>query len=234
MFDPVAPLAAGATNMRETSMKRIALLFAALLAYMGLAFAAVNVNSATKEQLESLNGIGPVKAQAIIDYRAKNGPFKKLEDLKNVDGIGDATFDKIRPDVSLSGTTTVPKADAAKPAEKKAAPAEKSAAPAPAPAPAEKKSTAKKDDAKKDEVKKDDPKAAKQAKADADKAKKEEEKAKKEEAKAKKEADAKAKKDAEKAKKEEAKAKKEADAKAKKDAEKAKKDDAKKEEEKKK
>src|SRR5512141_3060751 len=110
-------------NQGET-MKKIALLFAALLAYMGLAFAAVNVNSATREQLESLNGIGPVKAQAIIDYRAKNGPFRSLEDLKKVDGIGDATFDKIRGDVSLSGTTTVPKA-----AEKKAEPAAK---PAPA------------------------------------------------------------------------------------------------------
>src|SRR6476661_4517985 len=90
-------------------MKRLALLFAALLAYAGMALAAVNINSATKEQLESLNGIGPVKAQAIIDYRKKNGHFKKLEDIKNVEGIGDATFDKIKGDIALSGTTTVPK-----------------------------------------------------------------------------------------------------------------------------
>lgn len=190
-------------------MKKIILLFAALLAYAGFALAAVNVNSATKEQLESLNGIGPVKAQAIIDYRAKNGPFKKLEDLKNVDGIGDATFEKIRGDVSLSGRTDV-KADAKPAADKKAEPA---------PAKAEKAKPEEKKAKEEPKAKKEEPKAAKPSKADADKAKKDEEKAKKEEAKAKKEADAKAKKDAEKAKK---------------DAAKAKKDEAKKDEEKKK
>jgi competence protein ComEA len=97
-------------------MKKVAMLFAALLAYTGLAFAVVNVNSATQEQLEKLEGIGPVKAQAIIDYRKKNGPFKKLEDVKNVDGIGEATYATIRKDIALSGTTTGP----GKPAEKKA------------------------------------------------------------------------------------------------------------------
>ena len=91
-------------------MKKVALLFAALLAYVGMAIAAVNINSATKEQLESLNGVGPVKAQAIIDYRKKNGPFKTLDDVKKVDGIGDATFDKIKGDIMLSGTTVPVKA----------------------------------------------------------------------------------------------------------------------------
>src|SRR5713101_6345388 len=89
-------------------MKRIALFFAALLAYVGMAFAAVNVNTATKEQLDALPGIGPVKAQAIIDYRTKNGNFKSVDDLKKVPGIGDATFDKIKGDVSLTGATTTP------------------------------------------------------------------------------------------------------------------------------
>ena len=87
-------------------MKRIVVLFAALLAYAGLALAAININSATKEQLEKLDGIGPVKAQAIIDHRRKNGPFKKLEDVKDVPGIGDATYQKIRKDISLSGRST--------------------------------------------------------------------------------------------------------------------------------
>src|SRR6187399_2371540 len=107
----------------ETILKKIALLFAALLAYASMALAAVNINSATKEQLETLNGIGPVKAQAIIDYRKKNGSFKSLEDVKKVDGIGDAIFEKIRPDIALSGTTVVPKAESAPKAEPaKAAP----------------------------------------------------------------------------------------------------------------
>ena len=79
-------------------------------------------------QANPLNGVGPVKAQAIIDYREKNGRFKSLEDVKNVKGIGDATFDKIRGDISLTGTSTMApsakaesKPAAAKPAEHKAA-----------------------------------------------------------------------------------------------------------------
>src|SRR4051794_29220465 len=103
----------------ENNMKKVAMLFAALLAYAGFALAAVNINTATKEQLESLNGIGPVKAQAIIDYRQKNGRFKSLEDVKNVSGVGDATFDKIRGDISLTGTSTM--APSAAKAESKAA-----------------------------------------------------------------------------------------------------------------
>jgi competence protein ComEA len=97
-------------------MKKVALLFAALLAYAGMAFAVVNINSATPDQLSQLDGVGPVKAQAIVDYRKKNGPFKKLDDIKKVDGIGEATFTKIKNDIVLSGTTT----GTGKPAEKKA------------------------------------------------------------------------------------------------------------------
>jgi competence protein ComEA len=138
-------------------MKRVALLFAALLAYAGLAFAAVNINSATKEQLESLDGVGPVKAQAIIDYRKKNGPFKKLEDVKNVDGIGEATYDKIKGNIQLSGTTKIDKpADDKKPAAK----------PEPKPEP-----KAKADDTKADaKAKADKEKADAKAKAETTKA----------------------------------------------------------------
>src|SRR5258706_12636050 len=79
-----------------------------------MAIAAVNINSATKEQLESLNGVGPVKAPAIIDYRKKNGPFKTLDDEEKADGIGDATLDKIKGDIMLSGTTVPVKGAEAK------------------------------------------------------------------------------------------------------------------------
>jgi len=96
-------------------MKRISLLLAALLAYAGAAFAVVNINSASQKQLEELPGVGPAKAKAIIDYRKKNGPFKTTEDLKKVDGIGDATYDKIKGDLVTSGTTT----GVGKPPEKK-------------------------------------------------------------------------------------------------------------------
>lgn len=56
----------------------------------------VDINAATLDQLDSLPGIGPVTAQSIIDYRITNGRFKHVEDLLEVDGIGQATFDKIK------------------------------------------------------------------------------------------------------------------------------------------
>ena len=52
----------------------------------------ININSATKEELDALPGIGPVKAQAIIEAR----PFKAIEDIKNVKGIKDVEFSKIQ------------------------------------------------------------------------------------------------------------------------------------------
>jgi competence protein ComEA len=52
----------------------------------------VNINTATKDELDKIPGVGPVRAQAIVDYRAKNGPFKSADDLKKVDGIGDKNF----------------------------------------------------------------------------------------------------------------------------------------------
>ena len=58
----------------------------------------INVNTATRAEIEELPLIGPAKAQAIIDHR----PFKKIEDLKEVKGIGDVTFDRIKENVSIN------------------------------------------------------------------------------------------------------------------------------------
>ena len=59
-------------------MKLFLLIFA-LFTFTGAAYAAVNINTATQAELETLQGIGPAKAKAIIDHRKKNGPFKSAE-----------------------------------------------------------------------------------------------------------------------------------------------------------
>jgi competence protein ComEA len=56
----------------------------------------VNINTADAETLQTLKDIGPITAQKIIDYRDKNGPYKKIEDIKKVDGIGKKTFENLK------------------------------------------------------------------------------------------------------------------------------------------
>ena len=67
-----------------------------------VASAQVNINTADAVTLaDQLNGIGEVKAKAIVDYRTQNGPFKSIEDLANVDGIGAATIEKNKAKITL-------------------------------------------------------------------------------------------------------------------------------------
>ncbi|MGE7601151.1 helix-hairpin-helix domain-containing protein [Peribacillus sp. NPDC097675] len=61
----------------------------------------VNLNTATQADLETLSGIGPSKATAILEYRDSIGKFKQVEDLKNVSGIGDKTFEKLKESISV-------------------------------------------------------------------------------------------------------------------------------------
>lgn len=61
----------------------------------------VSINTGTVEELMTLTGIGEAKAKDIITYREKNGPFKKIEDIKNVTGIGENIFAQIKENITL-------------------------------------------------------------------------------------------------------------------------------------
>ncbi len=63
--------------------------------------AGVNINTADMGTLQTLSGIGEVKAKAIISYREKNGGFKSIDELKQVDGIGETTFQRLKDEITV-------------------------------------------------------------------------------------------------------------------------------------
>ncbi len=149
-------------------MKKILSLLVLFFAFVNMAFAAVNLNTATKDELDAVKGIGPVKAQAIIDYRTQNGSFKSVDDLKNVKGFGDKSVEKMRSELSVSGGASASKKEA-KADKKEAAKEDKKAA----------KEPVAKDSAKADKkAAKEAKKAEKEAKKEAKKAEKAEKAAK--------------------------------------------------------
>ena len=79
--------------------------------------AAVDLNTATKDELVALSGIGPAKAQAILDYRTQHGGFKSIDELKDVKGIGARRFQKLKPELTV-GQAPVKTAARDKPAAK--------------------------------------------------------------------------------------------------------------------
>ena len=81
------------------------------------AAAPVNLNTATADQLATIPGVGPRMAERIIDYRQKNGGFKKVEDLMNVSGIGEKNFLKMRPLVTVTPSSAGGKQLASQPGQ---------------------------------------------------------------------------------------------------------------------
>ena len=61
----------------------------------------ISINTATEEELSSLSGIGPSKAKQIIEYRNSSGPFKTIEDIKQVPGIGESIYDQIKDYITI-------------------------------------------------------------------------------------------------------------------------------------
>lgn len=93
------------TTLKNSVLSPIRALFiAAICAFSFSAFAApVDINTASAEQIsESLAGVGPAKAQAIIAYRTANGPFLTADQLSEVKGIGPATVEKNRASILVS------------------------------------------------------------------------------------------------------------------------------------
>ena len=82
-----------------TTAAAVALLSLPMLAFAGQ----VNINTADAETIAAeLNGVGLTKAKAIVEYRTKHGPFRSVDDLSLVKGIGERTVDKNRTDIQVS------------------------------------------------------------------------------------------------------------------------------------
>ncbi len=72
----------------------------------GATTAVVNINTASAAELDALPGIGAKTAARIVEYRQKNGPFKKVEELMNVRGVGEKSFLKLKAQISIGAAKT--------------------------------------------------------------------------------------------------------------------------------
>jgi competence protein ComEA len=88
-----APVAAGSAAVSGSASSAVASAV--------VAGAPVNINTASLEELDTLDGVGPATAQKIIDYRTASGPFKTVDDIKNVSGIGDAKFAAMKDSITV-------------------------------------------------------------------------------------------------------------------------------------
>lgn len=82
-------------------MKSLLKIIALFFAGANFAFAAVNLNTATQAELETLKGVGPTKAKSIIEYREQNGAFQSVDDLKKVKGFGEKSVELLKNDLHV-------------------------------------------------------------------------------------------------------------------------------------
>jgi len=81
-------------------MKKLYLALILILFFTTAAFAKININTASAEELATLNGIGSAKAEAIVAYRTEHGKFASVDDLAKVKGIGEKIIEKIKPEAT--------------------------------------------------------------------------------------------------------------------------------------
>lgn len=99
-------------------IKKVCGFFLLILALtFSIAIAAVDINKADVATLKNLPGIGETKAKAIVEYREKNGPFKTVQDLDKVKGIGPKMMEKLKDQVTVGAGTQAPSTPATKPAK---------------------------------------------------------------------------------------------------------------------
>lgn len=82
-------------------MKKLLLSLFVSLAFSGVTYAAVDLNTATQAELEAVKGIGPSKAAAIIEYRKQHGPFKQVDDLNEIKGFGDKSVEALKDELTV-------------------------------------------------------------------------------------------------------------------------------------
>jgi competence protein ComEA len=98
-LDPPGDHPPGTEDVMQRLLSAIALLLCS-----GIALGAINLNTATREELIALPGIGPAKAEAILDHRKTHGAFKSVEELKDVKGIGAKRYEKLKGEFVVQGS----------------------------------------------------------------------------------------------------------------------------------
>ena len=90
-------------------MRKLFMMMTIPLLFAGTAFGAVNINTATEDELRTLSGITAAKAKDIIDYRSKAGKFKATEDLSKVDGVNEQYLDmkQLYREATVTGPTVL-------------------------------------------------------------------------------------------------------------------------------